>query len=43
MAVAKRISGAQMVERVNASRARMQGAFPEAKGVFFEPDIRQAH
>ncbi len=40
MAEAGRISGAQLVERINAVEARMQEAFPTAKWVFFEPDVR---
>jgi hypothetical protein len=34
------ISGAQLVERINAVEARMQERFPTAKWVFFEPDVR---
>ena len=40
MAEAEGISGAQLVERINAVEARMQAAFPRAKWVFFEPDVR---
>ena len=40
MAEVERISGAQLVERINAVEARMQTAFPRAKWVFFEPDVR---
>lgn len=40
MAEAEAISGAQLVERINAVEARMQEAFPTAKWVFFEPDVR---
>ena len=40
MAEAERISGAQLVERINAVEARMQERFPTAKWVFFEPDVR---
>jgi cation diffusion facilitator family transporter len=40
MAEAERISGAQMVGRINAVEARMQAEFPQAKWVFFEPDVR---
>ena len=40
MAGAGAISGAQLVERINAVEARMQDRFPTAKWVFFEPDVR---
>ena len=40
MAEAESISGAQLVERINAVEARMQHRFPTAKWVFFEPDVR---
>jgi cation diffusion facilitator family transporter len=40
MAEAESISGAQLVERINAVEARMQDRFPTAKWVFFEPDVR---
>ena len=40
MAQAEAISGAELVERINAVEARMQEAFPTAKWVFFEPDVR---
>ena len=40
MAAAEAISGAQLVERINAVEARMQAEFPQAKWVFFEPDVR---
>ncbi len=40
MAEAERISGAQLVGRINAVEARMQERFPAAKWVFFEPDVR---
>lgn len=40
MAEAEGISGAELVERINAVEARMQTAFPRAKWVFFEPDVR---
>ncbi len=40
MADAERISGAQLVGRINAVEARMQEQFPAAKWVFFEPDVR---
>jgi cation diffusion facilitator family transporter len=40
MAEAESISGAQLVDRINAVEARMQEAFPTAKWVFFEPDVR---
>lgn len=40
MAEAEVITGAQMVERINTVEARMQEAFPAAKWVFFEPDVR---
>ena len=40
MAEAERISGAQLVERINAVEARMQERFPTAKWVFFDPDVR---
>lgn len=40
MAEAERISGAELVARVNAVEARMQAEFPQAKWVFFEPDVR---
>ena len=40
MAEAEAISGAQLVERINAVEARMQAEFPQAKWVFFEPDVR---
>lgn len=37
---AERITGAQMVSGINAVEARMQEAFPAARWVFFEPDVR---
>jgi len=40
MAQAEAISGAQLVDRINAVEARMQAEFPQAKWVFFEPDVR---
>ena len=40
MAEAESISGAQLVDRINAVEARMQDRFPSAKWVFFEPDVR---
>jgi cation diffusion facilitator family transporter len=40
MAGAEAISGAQLVDRINAVEARMQAQFPMAKWVFFEPDVR---
>ncbi|CAG0929043.1 MAG: Ferrous-iron efflux pump FieF [Rhodocyclaceae bacterium] len=40
MAQAATISGAELVARVNAVEARMQDAFPQARWVFFEPDVR---
>ena len=40
MAEAESISGAQLVDRINAVEARMQEAFPTAKWVFFEPDVK---
>ncbi len=40
MAQVEAISGAELVERINAVEARMQEAFPSAKWVFFEPDVR---
>ena len=40
MAEVERISGAQLVERINVVEARMQAAFPRAKWVFFEPDVK---
>ena len=40
MAGAEAISGAQLVERINAVEARMQDRFTTAKWVFFEPDVR---
>lgn len=40
MAEAEAISGAELVARVNAVEARMQAEFPQAKWVFFEPDVR---
>lgn len=40
MAGADAISGAQLVDRINAVEARMQAEFPQAKWVFFEPDVR---
>jgi len=40
MAEADAISGAELVDRINAVEARMQEAFPAAKWVFFEPDVR---
>lgn len=40
MAEAETISGAELVARVNAVEARMQAEFPQAKWVFFEPDVR---
>jgi divalent metal cation (Fe/Co/Zn/Cd) transporter len=33
-------SGTQMVDRINAVEARVQEAFPAAKWVFFEPDVK---
>ena len=40
MAEAEAISGAELVDRINAVEARMQAEFPQAKWVFFEPDVR---
>lgn len=40
MAEAESISGAQLVDRINAVEARMQAEFPQARWVFFEPDVR---
>lgn len=40
MAEAEAISGAQLVDRINAVEARMQDRFTTAKWVFFEPDVR---
>lgn len=40
MADAEAISGALLVDRINAVEARMQAQFPSAKWVFFEPDVR---
>lgn len=40
MAGAEAISGAELVDRINAVEARMQAEFPQAKWVFFEPDVR---
>lgn len=40
MAEADAISGAQLVDRINAVEARMQDRFTTAKWVFFEPDVR---
>jgi cation diffusion facilitator family transporter len=40
MAEAESISGAQLVDRINAVEARMQAQFPTAKWVFFEPDVK---
>lgn len=40
MAEAESISGAQLVDRINAVEARMQEQFPTAKWVFFEPDVK---
>ncbi|MEZ5613859.1 MAG: cation diffusion facilitator family transporter [Rhodocyclaceae bacterium] len=40
MGGAEALSGAQLVERINAVEARMQAEFPQAKWVFFEPDVR---
>ncbi len=40
MADAESISGAELVGRINAVEARMQAEFPQAKWVFFEPDVR---
>ena len=37
---AERISGARMVEEINAVEARLQARFPAARWVFFEPDVR---
>lgn len=35
-----RISGAEMVNAINAVEARLQEHFPSARWVFFEPDVR---
>lgn len=40
MADAGSISGAAMVEAINAVEARLQERFPSARWVFFEPDTR---
>lgn len=40
MAEGGRISGAELVGRINAVEARVEAEFPQAKWVFFEPDIR---
>lgn len=40
MAEGGRISGAELVGRINAVEARLEAEFPQAKWVFFEPDIR---
>jgi hypothetical protein len=40
MTEAENISGAQLVDRINAVEARMQEQFPTAKWVFFEPDVK---
>ncbi len=37
---AEYISGARMVEEINAVEARLQARFPAARWVFFEPDVR---
>jgi len=37
---AERISGARMVEEINAVEARLQARFPAARWVFFEPDVK---
>lgn len=34
------ISGTQMIDRINAVEARIQARFPNARWVFFEPDVR---
>ena len=40
MTDAERISGAELVERINTVEARMETEFPQARWVFFEPDVR---
>lgn len=37
---AESVSGARMVEEINAVEARLQAAFPAARWVFFEPDVK---
>lgn len=37
---AERVTGAQMVEEINAVEARLQAAYPAVRWVFFEPDVR---
>ncbi len=40
MAGAEQISGAELVRRINAVEERMQAEYPQARWVFFEPDVR---
>ncbi len=40
MAGADELSGSQLIGRINAVEARIEAAFPRAKWVFFEPDVR---
>ena len=40
MTGAEQISGAELVRRINAVEERMQAEYPQARWVFFEPDVR---
>ncbi|HQR02738.1 MAG: cation diffusion facilitator family transporter [Proteobacteria bacterium] len=40
MAAMDTITGSEMVDRINAVEERMQQRWPEARWVFFEPDVR---